>query len=142
MEQTGEFDVIVVGAGIAGLYLIHKLKRIGFSIRAFESASGIGGTWHWNRYPGARCDVDSIFYSYQFDEKLQQEWEWTERYASQPEILRYLNFVADRFDLRKHIQLNTRIRSARYREFEKKWYLESEEGNIISATSTPMALLR
>src|SRR5215813_3503145 len=94
------YDVVVVGAGFAGMYMLHRLRGLGFSARVFEQGSGVGGTWYWNRYPGARCDVESVQYSYSFSEELQQEWRWSERYASQPEILRYLNHVADRFDLR------------------------------------------
>src|SRR3954447_4789696 len=98
-----DFDVIVVGAGFAGLYQLHRLRGLGFSVRVLEAGDGVGGTWYWNRYPGARCDVESLSYSYSFDEELQQEWEWSERYSTQPEILRYVNHVADRFDLRRDI---------------------------------------
>jgi cyclohexanone monooxygenase len=104
-----QIDVVVVGAGFAGLYMLHRLRGLGFSTRVFEAGSGIGGTWFWNRYPGARCDVESLDYSYSFSEELQQEWHWTERYSSQPEILRYIEHVADRFDLRRDIQLSTRV---------------------------------
>ena len=100
-----DFDAVIVGAGFAGLYSLHRLRSMGLTARVFEIGSGVGGTWFWNRYPGARCDVESMEYSYQFDDALQQEWEWTERYATQPEILRYLNHVADRFDLRRDIML-------------------------------------
>src|SRR5881394_3900686 len=111
---SADFDVIVVGAGFAGLYMLHRLRGLGFSVRVLEAASGVGGTWYWNRYPGARCDVESVEYSYQFSPELQQEWEWSERYATQPEILRYANHVADRFDLRRDIQLNTRVTHAHF----------------------------
>ena len=107
-----DFDTVIVGAGFAGLYMLHRMRGIGLSALVFEAGSGVGGTWYWNRYPGARCDVESMAYSYQFSEELQQEWEWTERYASQPEILRYVNHVADRFDLRPDIQCDTRVESA------------------------------
>ncbi len=107
-------DVIVVGAGFAGIYMVHRMRQAGRSVRAFEAGSGVGGTWFWNRYPGARCDVESMEYSYGFSRELEQEWEWTERYAPQPEILRYINHVADRFDLRGDIQLDTKIVSAHY----------------------------
>ena len=100
---------MIVGAGFAGLYMLHRLRGMGFTARVFEAGSGVGGTWYWNRYPGARCDVESMEYSYQFSDELQQEWEWSERYAAQPEILRYANHVADRFDLRRDIQFNTRV---------------------------------
>jgi cyclohexanone monooxygenase len=99
-----DFDAVIVGAGFAGLYMLHRLRGMGFSTRVLEAGSGVGGTWYWNRYPGARCDVESVQYSYQFDDALQQDWEWTERYATQPELLRYANHVADRFDLRRDIQ--------------------------------------
>ena len=108
-------DAVIVGAGFAGLYMLHRLRGLGFTARVFEAGSGVGGTWFWNRYPGARCDVESLEYSYQFSDELQQEWEWTERYASQPEILRYLNHVADRFDLRRDIQLADARRVRRLR---------------------------
>ena len=101
-------DAVIVGAGFAGLYMLHKLRQLGFSAVVFEAGADLGGTWYWNRYPGARCDVESINYSYSFDPELEQEWEWTERYATQPEILRYANHVADRFDLRRDMQFSTR----------------------------------
>ena len=104
-----EVDVVVVGAGFAGLYMLHKMNEIGVSARAFEAGSGVGGTWYWNRYPGARCDVESIDYTYSFSAELHREWRWSERYPAQPEILRYLNFVADKFDLRRDIQFETRV---------------------------------
>src|SRR5271166_3853261 len=103
------FDAIIVGAGFAGLYTLHRLRGLGFSARVYEAGSGVGGTWFWNRYPGARCDVESKEYSYSFSEDLEREWQWTERYATQPEILRYLNHVADRFDLKRDIQFETRV---------------------------------
>ena len=96
--SNSDLDVVIVGAGFAGLYMLHRLRGMGFTARVFESARGVGGTWYWNRYPGARCDVESMQYSYQFSDKLQQEWEWSERYATQPEILSYANHVTDRFD--------------------------------------------
>ena len=118
------FDVIVVGAGFAGLYMIHRLRGLGFTVRAFEAGDGVGGTWYWNRYPGARCDVESLEYSYQFSEELQQEWSWSERYSGQPEILRYANHVADRFDLRRDIEFNRRVVSARFEEEDSRWRVE------------------
>ena len=99
----------MVGAGFGGLYALHKLRGLGFSVRAVEAGADVGGTWFWNRYPGARCDVESIDYSYSFDPDLEQEWDWTERYATQPEILAYLNHVADRYDLRRDIPFDTRV---------------------------------
>src|ERR1700757_1972373 len=102
-------DATVMGAGFAGFYAVHGAASAGLSVIAIEAAPDVGGTWYWNRYPGARCDVESVDYSYSFDEDLQQEWNWTEKYATQPEILRYMNHVADRFDLRRDISLSTRV---------------------------------
>ena len=110
-------DAVVVGAGFAGMYMLHRLRGLGLSARVFEAGAGVGGTWYWNRYPGARCDVESMDYSYSFSEELQQEWEWTERYATQPEILRYLEHVADRFDLRRDIRFETRVTGATWDEY-------------------------
>src|SRR5688572_7181061 len=101
---ASRFDAVVVGAGFAGLYMLYRLRQLGLSVRVYEAGSGVGGTWFWNRYPGARCDIESMDYSYSFSPELQQEWKWTERYATQPEILRYLEHVADRFELRRDIQ--------------------------------------
>ena len=104
-----DFDAVIVGAGFAGLYMLHRLRGMGLTARVLEAGSGVGGTWYWNRYPGARCDVESVQYSFQFSDALQQEWDWSERYAAQPELLAYANHVADRFDLRRDIQFNTRV---------------------------------
>ena len=123
----------MVGAGFAGLVMLHRLRGLGFSARVFEAGSGIGGTWYWNRYPGARCDIESLEYSYQFSEELQQEWEWSERYATQPEILRYIEHVADRFDLRRDIQLDTRVRAAHWSDAESRWAIETERGSYHGA---------
>src|SRR5687767_7498469 len=122
-----DYDVIVVGAGFAGLYMLHRLRGLGLSVRVFEAGSGIGGTWFWNRYPGARCDVESMEYSYQFSKELQQEWEWSERYAAQPEILRYANHVADRFDLRRDIEFDTRVSAAVFDEAAGRWRLATAD---------------
>src|SRR5918912_280208 len=107
---------VIVGAGFAGLYMLHRLRGLGIPARIFEAASDVGGTWYWNRYPGARCDVESMQYSYSFDEAIQQEWHWTERFASQPEILRYANWVADRLDLKRAISFETKVTSAAWDE--------------------------
>ena len=131
------FDAIVVGAGFAGLYALHRLRGDGLSVRVFEQGDGVGGTWYWNRYPGARCDIESMDYSYSFSEELEQEWEWSERYPSQPEILRYLNHVADRFDLRGDIGLGTRVVAARY--VDELWEVTTEDGSRYSATYCIMA---
>jgi len=137
--MTERFDAVVVGAGFAGLYMLYRLRELGLAVKVFEAGGGVGGTWYWNRYPGARCDVESIEYSYGFSEELQQEWEWTERYASQPEILRYLEHVADRFDLRRDIALNTRVASATFDEEENRWDVRTEHGDEVSARFLIMA---
>jgi len=122
------FDVLVVGAGFAGMYLLYRLRKLGLSARVVEAGGGVGGTWYWNRYPGARCDVESMEYSYQFSEELQQDWVWTERYAAQPEILKYAEHVAERFDLRRDIQFETRIESAMFDEARGRWRIEARTG--------------
>ena len=118
-----QFDVVIVGAGFAGMYLLHRLRPLGFSVRVVEAGTDVGGTWYWNRYPGARVDIESMQYSYQFDEALQQEWQWTEKYAPQPELLKYARHVAERFDLRRDIQFETRIASATFNEDTQRWAL-------------------
>lgn len=132
-------DVAIVGGGLAGLYAIHRLRKMGLSIRAYEQGSGIGGTWFWNRYPGARCDVESLEYSYSFSDELQQEWKWPERYGTQPEILKYINHVADRFDLRRDVQLNTRIETATFDGATGLWTLRTRDGETIEARYVIMA---
>jgi cyclohexanone monooxygenase len=134
-----DFDVIVVGAGFAGMYMLHRLRRMGFKVRGLETGSGVGGTWYWNRYPGARCDVESVQYSYQFDDALQQEWDWSERYAPQPEILRYANHVADRYDLCRDIQFNTRVTAATFSERDNRWQVETEKDERLTARFIVMA---
>ena len=134
-----KFDVAVVGAGFAGMYALHKLRSLGFSVRVFEVGDGVGGTWYWNRYPGARCDVNSLEYSYQFSEELQQEWNWSERYASQPEILDYANHVANRFDLCRDIQYNTRVRSLHFDTKCDTWHLKTEQGDDFQTQFCIMA---
>jgi cation diffusion facilitator CzcD-associated flavoprotein CzcO len=132
-------DAVVVGAGLGGVCMLHRLRSRGFSVRVFEAGSGIGGTWFWNRYPGARCDAPSIEYSYQFSEQLEQDWDWSEKYATQPEILRYINHVADRFDLRPDIQLNTRVTTAAFDEATGHWSIETDNGERVSARYCIMA---
>src|SRR3954466_2499438 len=112
MADIREHDAIVVGAGFAGLYALHRLRGLGLSVRVLEAGGGVGGTWYWNRYPGARCDVESLDYQYSFSDELLHEWQWTERYPAQEEILRYLQYVAERFDLLRDVSLNTRVTSA------------------------------
>ncbi len=139
IEGQKKLDAVVVGAGFAGLYMLYRLRGLGLSTRVFEAGSGLGGTWFWNRYPGARCDVESMQYSYQFSEELQQEWVWTERYPSQSEILRYINHVADRFELRPDIQLNTRVESIVFDESVNRWSVETDHGDRVSAQFCVMA---
>jgi cyclohexanone monooxygenase len=132
-------DVIVVGAGFAGLYALHRINALGLKVQGLEAGDDVGGTWYWNRYPGARCDVESMSYSYSFDEPLQQEWRWSKRYAEQPEILAYINHVADRFDLRRHVRFNARVISARFDESAAVWRLETQDGLVFAARFCIMA---
>src|ERR1700716_616104 len=125
------YDVVVVGAGFAGMYMLHRLRGQGLSVRVYEQGGDVGGTWYWNRYPGARCDVESMQYSYSFSEELQQEWDWSERYAPQPEILKYANHVADRFDLRSDIQLNPRVERAEFDEAASTWSVSTSDGKTV-----------
>ena len=131
--NSPHYDVVIVGAGFAGLYMLHRLRGAGFKTHVFERASDVGGTWYWNRYPGARCDVESMQYAYSFSPELEQDWEWTERYATQPEILRYVNHVAGRFDLRRDIQFNTRVAAAIFDETDSRWMIETSDGGRTSA---------
>jgi cation diffusion facilitator CzcD-associated flavoprotein CzcO len=133
MNDRSEYDLVIVGAGFAGLYMLQRARTMGLSSRLIEAGSGVGGTWYWNRYPGARCDVESMEYSYQFSEELQQEWQWSERYASQPEILRYLDHVADRFDLRRDVQFDTRVEGAIFDEGVDRWTVRTDDAKDISA---------
>lgn len=143
MTQSGiksrSFDAIVVGAGFSGLYLLHRLRRAGLSAIVLEAAPGVGGTWFWNRYPGARCDIASVEYSFSFDQDLEQEWNWTERYAAQPEILRYIEHVAERFDLKRDIRFNTRVKSATFDTGTRRWNVHAEDGFAIDARFCIMA---
>ena len=139
-ETDATFDVIVVGAGFGGMYMLHSLRRLGFKARVFEAGSGVGGTWYWNRYPGARCDVESMQYSYSFDADLDQQWTWTEKYAPQAEILAYANHVADRFELREDIHFNTRVTTATFNESTKRWSVETDQGDRVTARFCVMAV--
>jgi cation diffusion facilitator CzcD-associated flavoprotein CzcO len=132
-QGDAEVDAVVVGAGFAGLYMIHKLRELGLSVRGFEAAEGVGGTWFWNRYPGARCDSESHYYCFSFSDEMLQEWEWSSRYPEQPEILRYLNYVADKLDLRRDITFSTRVTAARYDEASNVWEVETEAGARCTA---------
>ncbi|RZN31118.1 NAD(P)/FAD-dependent oxidoreductase [Bradyrhizobium sp. Leo121] len=136
---AAHYDVVVVGAGFSGMYMLHRLRGLGFTARVYEQGSGVGGTWYWNRYPGARCDVESMQYSYSFSEELQQEWDWSERYAPQPEILRYANHVADRFDLRSDIQFDTRVDAAVFDETKKLWSVTTADGKTVTAKFVVLA---
>jgi len=139
VDEGPDFDVIVVGAGFSGLYMLYRLRELGFKVKVLEAGDGVGGTWHWNRYPGARCDVPSLAYSFGFDPDLEQEWQWTEKYPPQPEILAYLNHVADRFDLRRDIQLETRVVGARFEDADEMWSLETETGETMRSRFCVMA---
>jgi cyclohexanone monooxygenase len=132
-DSHTDHDVVVIGAGFAGMYAIHKLRQAGFDVHCFEAGDGVGGTWYWNRYPGARCDVESFQYSYSFDPDLQQEWDWSERYAPQPEILRYAEHVADRYDLWRDIEFSTRVTSLRYSDEDRHWVVGTDTGVTTTA---------
>lgn len=138
-QTQRSFDVVVVGGGLGGLYALHRLRGQGLTVKVFEAGSGVGGTWFWNRYPGARCDVESMEYSYSFSNDLQQEWKWPERYGTQPEILRYINHVADRFDLRRDIELNTRVLAAEFDPATGRWSVETNQNEVVSAQFCVMA---
>ncbi len=138
-EAIHSFDVIVIGAGFAGLYALHRLRKGGYSVRVLEAGDAIGGTWYWNRYPGARCDVESMQYSFSFSDEIQQEWRWSQLYAPQPEILSYINFVADRLDLRRDIQLCTRVTAATFDDGARRWTVTTEAGERFVAPFCVMA---
>ncbi|MET0189319.1 MAG: NAD(P)/FAD-dependent oxidoreductase, partial [Pseudonocardia sediminis] len=126
-------DAIVVGAGFSGMYMLHRLRGLGLHATVLESGDGVGGTWYWNRYPGARCDSESWSYSYSFSPELEQEWTWAERYPSQPEMLRYLDHVADRFDLRRDIRFGTTVTSASFRDAHGDWEVRTDTGDVLTA---------
>ncbi len=132
-------DVVVVGAGFSGLYLLYRLRKAGFSTRVFERGGGVGGTWYWNRYPGARCDVESLQYSYSFDEQLQQDWHWPEKFSAQPDILAYANYVADRFDLKKDIEFNVEVKGSWFDENSNRWKITTNTGEDINSQYFIMA---
>ncbi|KGR75173.1 flavin-containing monooxygenase [Ureibacillus sinduriensis] len=128
-----QFDAVVIGAGFAGLYMLHRLRQRGLSVKVIEAADGVGGVWYWSRYPGAKCDSDSIFYNFTFSEELYKKWRWKDRYASQPEILEYLNFVADELDLRPNIQFKTRVNKAKFNNERKQWEIETDSNETFTA---------
>jgi cyclohexanone monooxygenase len=138
-QSRPRYDVLVVGAGFGGLYALYKLRSAGLRVRVLESAPDVGGTWYWNRYPGARCDVESVDYSYSFSPELEQEWHWTSRYGTQPEILQYLRHVADRFDLRGDIEFETQVVAAHFDEQASGWTIRTDRGDLISARFCIMA---
>jgi cyclohexanone monooxygenase len=138
-KRESSVDVVIVGAGFSGLYLLHRMRTLGFSTRLFERGSGVGGTWYWNRYPGARCDVESMQYSYSFDEDLQQEWHWPEKFSAQPDILAYANHVADRFGLKPHIDFDTTVVSAHFDEAARSWTVTTDTGERVTARHFVMA---
>jgi cation diffusion facilitator CzcD-associated flavoprotein CzcO len=133
VEAVEQFDVMIIGAGVTGLYALYRLRALGLSVRAFEAGGGVGGTWYWNRYPGARFDSESYTYGYSFSEELLQEWDWKEHYAAQPETERYLNYVADKFDLRRDIRFHSRVASAVFDEREDRWQVNLEDGHRARA---------
>ena len=132
-NQENGFDAVVLGAGFSGLYMLYCLREAGFSTRVYEAGDGVGGVWYWNRYPGARCDIESIYYNYTFSKELYQEWTWTSKYPAQDEILRYLNHVAEKFALRRDIQFNTRITAAHFDEANNRWTLQLDDGTNVTA---------
>ena len=138
-EAVKTFDAVIVGAGFSGLYMLHRLRGLGLTARVIEAGSGVGGTWFWNRYPGARVDIESQEYSFAFDEALEREWKWTERYAPQPELLKYANHVADRYELRRDIDFNTRVVEAAFDEATARWTVRTDQGDVISARYCIMA---
>src|SRR5258707_9942898 len=138
-NASATYDVVVVGAGFAGMYMLHRLRKQGMTARVYEQGDGVGGTWYWNRYPGARCDVESMQYSYSFSDELQQEWDWSERYAPQPEILKYANHVADRFNLRPDIQFSTRVERAVFDERANTWSITLSDGKTVTARFVVLA---
>src|SRR5271166_3911805 len=137
--HRSDIDVVVVGAGFAGLYAAYRLGLAGHSMRIFEAGADIGGTWYWNRYPGARVDIPSVDYMFSFDPDWSREWQWSEKYATQPEILRYLNHVADKHDLRRHLTFSTRVQQARWDDDASLWHVSTDKGEVVSSRFVVMA---
>ena len=133
VDSIEQYDAIIIGAGVTGLYQLYLLRQLGLSVRVFEDGGGVGGTWYWNRYPGARFDSESYTYAYSFSEELLQEWDWKELFSGQPENERYFNYVADKFDLRQDIQLSTRVSSAVYDEAQNVWEVHTDDGRRTRA---------
>jgi cation diffusion facilitator CzcD-associated flavoprotein CzcO len=138
-SDVRRLDVVIVGAGFGGMYAVHKFNAMGLKIQGYEAGSDVGGVWYWNRYPGARVDLPSIDYSFGFSPEVEQEWTWSEQFAAQPELLRYINFVADRLDLRRHIQFNTRVTSAEWDDARQVWVVKTNRGDVVEATYCIMA---
>ena len=134
-----DFDVVIVGAGFAGMYMLHSLRCLGFSVCVIESGDGVGGTWYWNQYPGARCDTESMYYSYQFSEELQQEWDWSELYPGQSEILSYANHVANKFNLYRNIRFKKHVTACYWDDNKRFWTVETDPGQSLRATFCVMA---
>src|ERR1700730_7683309 len=132
-SPTLDYDAIIIGAGMSGMYQLYRLREIGMRVRVFEAGTGVGGTWYWNRYPGARFDSESYSYGYSFSKELLEEWDWSEHFAGQPETLRYLRHVADKFDLRRDIQFRTRCTAAIYQEEVRSWTITLEDGSRLRA---------
>src|SRR5262252_453709 len=133
VEDVEQFDAIIIGAGVTGLYQLYCLRQLGLAVRVYEAGGGVGGTWYWNRYPGARFDSESYTYGYAFSADLLEEWDWKEHYSGQPENERYLNYVADKFDLRRDIQLNAHVTAAVYDEHTHRWEIHTAEGHRARA---------
>ena len=138
-KRTPDYDAVVVGAGFAGMYMLYRLRELGLSVRVFETGTSVGGTWYWNRYPGARVDTETMFYSYQFSEALQQEWDWPERYPAQADLAAYARHVADRFELWPDIQFETRVDAARWDDAAGLWTVETDDGTQVTARFCIMA---
>ena len=139
---SADADAIIIGAGISGMYQLIRLRELGMKLKVFEAGSDLGGTWYWNRYPGARFDSESWSYGYSFSQELLQEWEWTEHFSAQPDTLRYLDFVANKFDLRKHITFNSRIKAAHFDDAQNIWTVTLESGETCSAPLLILGLVR
>jgi cation diffusion facilitator CzcD-associated flavoprotein CzcO len=131
--MSGPYDVIIIGAGLSGMYQLYRLRELGLTVRVFEAGNDVGGTWYWNRYPGARFDSESWTYGYSFSDELLREWDWSEHFAAQPETLRYCQFVADKLDLRRDVEFNSRIRAAVHDEAANLWEIEAEDGRRARA---------
>ena len=128
-----DYDAIIIGAGMSGLYQLYRLRELGMRVRVFEAGTGVGGTWYWNRYPGARFNSESYSYSFSFSQELLDEWDWSEHFAGQPETERYINYVADKFDLRRDIQFSSRVTAAHWQEATRSWKVTLEDGSCHSA---------